>query len=196
MAELIPWLTALSLLVGIVVAVYRVYAARKRNKALEHQVELLKREPDVEIVGIRSTGGGGSFVTFTAEIQNVGTKPTRAQVSARVGSAPVRVHPSAADLLVNAPPVGIEVAVARPELGDLMHSASDLTTLYDETLTFTVTAGGKSAEMPWHEEVFDELTDRARWEVQQAAWRRGRGMTTEHDLRMDAIREYEERRDR
>jgi len=57
-------------------------------------------------------------------------------------------------------------------------------------------AGKHRAEKTWHEESYDSVTDRARHEIQQRYWRRGRGEETNADRREDAIRAYEERLER
>lgn len=181
--------------IGAIAALWRVHVERQRNKVLRRQLELAQPRPDVQILGIRPTGGG-THVTFVAEVQNVGTKPTRVTASARVGSRAVGVYLDSPDLLVNAPPVRIEVAVPRPELGDLMPACGDATTLYDETLHVRVEADKQSVEATWREELYDPVIDNARYEVQQAFWRRGRGDETADDRRADAIRQHEERIER
>lgn len=77
-----------------------------------------------------------------------------------------------------------------------MRECGHATTVYGETLTATLAADGHRDEREWREEFFDEAGDRARYHVQQRYWRRGRGETTEDDLRLEAILEYSERRDR
>jgi hypothetical protein len=169
---------------------------RRRGSRRRDQLESTRRQPEIEILGIRATGGGGLYVTFPVELQNTGTKLARARVSTFVGDTAVRVHPEAVDLLVNVPPSTVEVGVPRPQLGQLMPECGHETTLYNETLRVRVEAEGESVEATWHEHVYDENENRARYEVQQGYWRRGRGKETPDDERADAVREHEERVER
>lgn len=187
------WLPILIPAVTAFAALWRVQVERQRNKVLRDQLEAARREPDVEILGIRSTGGGGNSVTFAVEIQNTGTKLTRAQVSAFVGTAEVQVDPATLDLLVNMPPTGVEVAVPRPQLGQLMAECGHETTLYNETLRVRIDAGGETVEETWHEHVYEETENRPRHEVQRRYWRVGRGDETADDLRAEALREHIDR---
>ncbi len=144
--------------------------------------------PDLRIVGIRPTGGSSGRIDFTAEVANYGTQQCRAEFSATVAEREVECRPATADLLLNAAPTRVGVVVPRPELGDLVPELYDATTLYGETLRFEVRAGDHKAKpVTWSEELYDPQTDRARYEVQQRAWRRGRGQETDADRRAEVL---------
>lgn len=151
-----------------------------------------QRLPEIRIVELKPTGAG-TFLDFTALVQNVGTKPARMTPHAHVGDRDVIAEAESLDLLVNAPPVRVFIRVLRPDLGELMPECDDATTLYGETLHFRVDADGEYAEESWREELYDSGTDRERYEIQQRYWRRGRGEETSNDLRAEALRRHEER---
>ncbi len=162
------------------------------TKAPPAGAPLESRQPEIRIVELVPTGGG-TFVDFRALVQNVGSKPARMKVTARVGDREVDASPEIPDLLTNAPPVRVSIWVPRPELGELMKECGDATTLYGETLHVRVDADGHRAEESWSEELYDFETDRARYEVQQRYWRRGRDEVTEGDLRAEALLRHEQR---
>ncbi len=149
--------------------------------------------PDVRILDLTATGGGTN-VDFSAHIQNYGTQPARATVTARIGDADVQVVPQILDLLVNAPPTRVAVYVARPQLGELVPEFNNETTLYDQTLSIEVTAGKDRASAQWHELVYEPETNRVRYQIQQRVWRRGRGEETTDDLREEFISEHVRKR--
>jgi hypothetical protein len=60
-------------------------------------------------------------------------------------------------------------------------------------LGVVVSDGDRQTSDEWHEAMFDPATDRARAEVQQRYWRRGRGEETEGDLRAQALLRHEQR---
>jgi hypothetical protein len=112
---------------------YRTVAARPR--------------PDVRILELKPTGAG-SFVEFSASIQNHGTKPCRCGITASVGDEPVDCVPAIVDLGVNDPPTRIAIRVPRPELGDLVN---DETTLYGRALAIQVNDGKRMTSKTWVE---------------------------------------------
>jgi hypothetical protein len=74
--------------------------------------------PEIRIVELVPTGGG-TFVDFRALVQNVGTKPARMKVTARVGDREIDASPEIPDLLVNAAPVRVTIWVPRPNSASL-----------------------------------------------------------------------------
>ena len=94
MTEYIPWITAITAVVGIVFAGWRVYVERERKKVLREQLKQSERRAELALLDLHPTGGGGNAVTFTAYVQNLGTRPTRATVHAHVNNRDVTVHPS------------------------------------------------------------------------------------------------------
>jgi hypothetical protein len=135
-------------------------------------------------------------VDFSAHIQNYGTQPARATVTARVGDQDVQVAPEVLDLLVNAPPTRVAIYVPRPQLGDLVPEFNHETTLYNQTLRVEATAGKQRASKKWHELVYELETNRQRYEIQQRKWRIGRGEETPADLREEFVSEHERKRDK
>jgi hypothetical protein len=103
---------------------YRTVAARPR--------------PDVRILELKPTGAG-SFVEFSASIQNHGTKPCRCGISASVGDRPVDCVPAIVDLGVNEPPKRIAIRVPRA-LGDRV-----------EELIMQVNDGKRMTSRTWNE---------------------------------------------
>jgi hypothetical protein len=150
--------------------------------------------PDVRIVELAATGGG-THVDFDAFIQNYGTQPTRATLTARVGEQAVQIAPRILDLLVNAPPTRVAIYVPRPQLGDLVLEFNNEATLYDQTLTVEATAGKHRASEEWHELVYQPDTNRERYEIQQRVWRQGCGEETASDLREEFRSERDRKRD-
>ena len=78
-----------------------------------YRVFATKPRPELKLHEIKATGGDGDNVHFAIEIQNVGTKPTRCVVMARVGGTPVQVLNSPVDLLPNTLPTRVEIRVLR-----------------------------------------------------------------------------------
>jgi hypothetical protein len=70
--------------------------------------------PDVQILTLKRTGGGGGFVDFAAEVVNYGDRQVRSELRASVGDIPVRCEPAHLDLIPNAPPQRVRVIVPRP----------------------------------------------------------------------------------
>jgi len=73
--------------------------------------------PDVRILELGPTGGG-TFVDFSAFIQNLGSRPCRCGITASVGDRPVDCTPAIVDLLVNGPPKRIAIHVPPPEVSE------------------------------------------------------------------------------
>jgi PIN domain len=145
-----------------------------------------KKLPDVIILEIYPTGGGPGNVNFTAEVQNHDAKPVRVTATAAVGDQQVDLQPAKLDLLVNAEPSPIRIAVPRPSLGDLVKAFNDETTLYRRALTLELKVDGDTvATKSWTEHPYDEEENPDRYALQQAIWRIGRGEGTEEDLRRD-----------
>jgi len=142
--------------------------------------------PDVRILELKSTGGSSGKVDFAALIQNYGTQPTRATLTATVGGVPVTCRLVTLDLLVNSEPSRVVIDVPRPDLGELVPEFSDEATLYGRELVLDVAVDGErvTAET-WREHVYDSETERERHAIQQRVWRRGRGEQTEGDLRAE-----------
>jgi hypothetical protein len=154
-----------------------------------------KPHPEPRILRVVNTGGG-SDVTFRAEIANEGTQRCRCEVAANVGDTPVQCHPPEIDLLVNAPTEGISINVPRPRLGDLVPEFASEPTLYGETLRVAlILDGDEVAFEEWNEQVYDIEENRERHGIQQRIWRKGHGKETEGDLRMDAILKHEQKID-
>jgi hypothetical protein len=107
-----------------VTGLYRTVAARPR--------------PDVRILELKPSGAG-SFVEFSASIQNVGTKPCRCGISASVGDRPVDCIPAIVDLGINQPPKRIAIRVP-PALGDGV-----------QALVIQVNDGKRMTSMTWSE---------------------------------------------
>jgi hypothetical protein len=82
--------------------------------------------------------GGGTNIDFHVVVQNVGTKPMRYHVTARVVGTPVQVLDPTVDLLPNTPPTTVQIRVPRPDLGDLVKEFNNETTLYGEELVVEV----------------------------------------------------------
>jgi hypothetical protein len=168
-------------LLGPFVNLYRVLHARPR--------------PDVRILDLEASGGssgsGGSTgsVDFTLQVANYGTQQCRCQITARIADEVLLCHPAALDLIPNTPPTAVRVFVPRPRLGDLVPEFHNETTLYDQTLRVEAAAGKHTASKDWHEILYTPETNRDRYDLQQRAWRRGRGRETAEDLRADAINE-------
>jgi hypothetical protein len=171
---------------------------RDRNKVLRRQLELAEKSglPDVRFVEVRPYGGGPGYVDFVAAIQNVGSRPVRAVVSAQVDDQAVDVPQPIYDLTANTPPSGASVRVPRPELAEQMPECGHATTLYGRTLRVVATFEGQTVEETWREDVYDPATDDARAAIQQRYWRRGRGEETSDDLRAESLKTYTERLER
>jgi hypothetical protein len=154
-----------------------------------------KPHPEPRILGLVSTGGG-THVTFRAEIANEGTQRCRCEVLATVGQSTVQCQPPTIDLLANAPTEQVSIHVPRPELGDLVPEFNNEASLYGETLRVALILDGEEmTSEEWHEQVYDIEENRERHGIQQRIWRRGRGEETEGDLRMEAILKHEQKID-
>jgi hypothetical protein len=129
-------------------------------------------------------------------VQNHSDRPVRAVPRARVGDVEVSCSPEYLDLLANNPPSTFHVIVPRPSLGDLVHEFANETTLYGETLHVEVAVGDQRNAAAWTETVYDQETNRERYEVQQRVWRIGRGEATQADIRAQMHSEAITRRDR
>jgi hypothetical protein len=131
-----------ALVVGAITAataLLRLSVARERNKVLREQNEVHREQarvaeehlregrearaeskrPDVRIVEL-VPGGADGHVYFTGHIQNFGTQPIRAEVTAEVAGQELRVEPRLRHLLANEQPTPMSIFVPRPSLGDLM----------------------------------------------------------------------------
>jgi rRNA maturation endonuclease Nob1 len=163
----------------------------------EHPRRRRGPRPDVRILQVQPGGGGSDKIDFTAQIQNYGTQPVRATLTAAVDGEPVICRPDTLDLLVNAEPSLVWIDVPRPRLGELVSQFGDEPTLYGRELMLEVTVDGECvAQETWHEHVYDDATETERYGIQQRVWRRGRGEETEHDLRMERIEAHEEQQER
>ena len=127
---------------------------------------------DVRILELEPTGAG-TFVDFSAFIQNHGTKPCRCGIAASVGDHPVDCTPAIVDLLVSDPPKRIAIHVPRPELGDLVKAFDDETTLYGAELVMQVNDGKRRTSKTWAEHVYTSNEDAERYDVQQRLFRSG-----------------------
>jgi len=168
-------------LLGPFISLYRTVTTRPR--------------PDFTIHELVPTGGGTN-VDFQATVQNVGTQPARATITARVGDTPVHVITPIVDLLVNAPSTTVQIRVPRPDAGDLIPEMGNenATTLYGETLTVEVAdAAGKHRQSEtWREWVYSLEDNYTRHAIQQRVWRRGRGEETPDDLRDQLLSRHEQ----
>lgn len=173
-----------------------------------YQTIALKPRPELKFHELVPTGGGTN-VDFRAALQDVGTKSARCLVTARVGETPVIVQPATVDLVANAAPVTIQIRVPRPALGTLVQEFANETTLYGRELVVEAIVDGKRrrrqsaswrAVKTWNEPIYTVEENSVRHEIQQRAWRAGRGEATPDDdiadLRADAIRAHEERVER
>jgi hypothetical protein len=167
-------------LLGPFVSLYRALASRPR--------------PELKVHELVATGGGTN-VDFHVVVQNVGTKPMRYTVTARVGETQVQVLNSPVDLLTNTPPTTVEIRIARPAVGDLVKEFNSETTLYGEELVIEVADDKRSQTITWREHVYSEEENRERHAIQQRVWRRGRGEETEVDMRAEWLAEQIERMD-
>jgi hypothetical protein len=144
--------------------------------------------PDVRILDLYPTGGGGGKVDFAAHIQNYGTQPNRATVTAAVNGQPVNCRPNPLDLLVNTEPSRVAIDVPRPELGELVFQFNSETTLYGRELVLLVTVDDEQvATETWRESVYDSATEPERHAIQERVWRRGHGQETEEDRRAEEL---------
>jgi hypothetical protein len=130
--------------------------------------------PDVRILELEPTGGG-TFVDFSAFVQNYGTQPCRCGIAASVGDRPVDCAPAIVDLLVGDTPKRIAIHVPRPELGDLVKAFDDETTLYGADLIMQVNDGKRMTSKTWAEHVYTPSENRERHDLQQRLWRAARG---------------------
>lgn len=143
-----------------------------------------RRVPDLRILELNATGGSTGTVTFTALVQNYGSEPVRAYITATVNGELVAVQPSPLDLLVNSEPVQVFIDVPRPRVGDLVAEFNNETTLYAQELVLEVRVADQSVTSEtWGERVYDPETNGVRHEIQQRYWRMGRGDDTEGDRR-------------
>jgi hypothetical protein len=88
--------------------------------------------PDARILELAQTGEG----TFTALIQNQGSRPARCGIAATVGNRAVDCAPAIVDLLPNAPPTRIRIHDPAPRPGaELTVSVNDGRRVTSATLT-------------------------------------------------------------
>jgi hypothetical protein len=107
---------------------------------------------DIRIFELKPKGGAPGNVNFSAEIQNYGTKPVRVNLTAAVDDQPVELRPGTINLLVNAEPTQVGIAVPRPDLGDLVPEFNNETTLYGQELTLEIRVDDLSvAHEGWRE---------------------------------------------
>ncbi len=149
---------------------------------------------DVRIIELKATGGSNDHVSFAAKVQNYGTGPTHARLSANVDEYRVQTVPEELDLLANAPPESVVIRVDRRGLGDLMPECNNETTLYGRELVLTASAGDRETVATWSEAIYDPETDVGRNAIQQSYWRIGRGNESVGDLRAEARRERDAKR--
>jgi hypothetical protein len=162
-------------LLAPIVNLYRAFATRPR--------------PELRIHELLPTGGG-TDVDFRLVVQNVGTKPTRYTICARVDETSVRVLNSPVDLLTNTPPTNIDIRVPRPALGDLVKEFNRDTTLYGRELVVDVADEKRTQTTSWREHVYTIEENLTRHDIQQRIWRRGRGEETEADRRAEWLAEH------
>jgi hypothetical protein len=112
----------------------------------QQQAEAMRPRPEISITDVKSTGGGGQYVTFSVGVVNRGSRAVTATVTARLGGQAVKARPPQLELLVNAAPVTTGIDVPRPQLGDLVHALNNVATLYGETLTVSVSADEHQVE--------------------------------------------------
>jgi len=145
------------------------------------------------MVEITPTGGSSGDVDFRVEVANYGARQCRCRVEAHVAGAAVQCIPQTVDLIPNQPPQRVRVLVPRPHLGDLVPGLNNETTLYGEPLRIELICDKQVATREWREKLYDAATERARHEIQQRAWRFGRGEDTPADRRADYLDERERR---
>jgi hypothetical protein len=148
--------------------------------------------PDIRILSLHESGGGGGYVDFTAELANYGTRQSRCEIRAFVGETAVEVRPQATiDLIPDTPPVAVRVIVPRPKLGDLVPDFNHESTLYGATLRLEATDDtGRSAAREWREVIYDPSENLQRHQIQQREWRIGRGEATDADNEADMRAEW------
>jgi hypothetical protein len=144
-------------------------------------------QPDLRILSIQSAGGGGGFIDFTAEINNIGARFSRCEVTALVGSQAVECRPPTIDLVPQEAPKTVRVIVPRPQLGDLVPAFANEATLYGEALRVEAVDGEHRASSEWHEKVYSLEENFQRHHIQQRVWRIGRGEETESDHHAEAL---------
>jgi hypothetical protein len=130
-----------------------------------------KPRPEVQIVELVPTDGGGADVEFRLVLENRGNKQIRVTVSAAVGDEPVRCEPADVNLLYNTEPTEVRILVPRPDLGDLVAEFNHETMLYGRTLTVEVVAGKKRPTETWTEHVYSVEENPGRYRIQQARWK-------------------------
>jgi hypothetical protein len=140
-------------------------------------LRLLGRRRPKLVVKVRPTGGSSGKIDFTASVSNVGTAPAldcvlRVEVQG-VGESYTSQPFSLAPNTLNHP---VRFSLDRPRLGDLVPALTHATTLYGRRLTVRVRYGRREARCHWDEARYDPVTDAARHQTQQEAWRRGLGI--------------------
>jgi hypothetical protein len=128
-----------------------------------------RARPELRIDEIRPRDG--SPLRFTVDVRNVGAKPTRCAVSARVGDTRVDVWPLIVDLQAHAPPTTVEVLVPSPQLGALVPELDNAPTLYGGLLIVDVRDQKRRAIACWMEHVYAPQENGLRYEIQQRVWR-------------------------
>jgi hypothetical protein len=190
----------LGLVVVAIGAFLLVRTLRGRDTPAAEEDSRAEREPkpDVRVLAIEPTGGGGGYVDFRGQVVNYGDRQTRSSFSATVGGEGVDCVPDHLDLIPNQPPQRVRIVVRRPALGDLVpeFGNENATTLYGETLVFTATGDdGETASCPWTEHVYSDDDNPARAEIQRRVWRVGRGNGTPADFRAEATSDILRRAD-
>ena len=142
------------------------------------RVIVAKPRPDVRVIALEPEGGGGDSIDFALTLQNFGSQPIRASITAKVGESSVACEPSSVDLLYNRLPVRVRIVVPRPSLGDLVPELEHQTTLYGRPLEVEVAAGSKRRWTVWTERIYSAEEDEERHAVQRRTWRLARGEET------------------
>lgn len=140
-------------------------------------LRLLGRRRPKLVVKVRPTGGSSGKIDFTASVSDVGTAPALDCVLRVELEGVGEVHVSqpfslTADTLHDL----VRFSLERPRLGKLVQALNQATTLYGRRLTVRVRYGRRQAICHWEEDRYDPVTDAARHQAQQEAWRRGLGL--------------------
>jgi hypothetical protein len=139
---LIPWLSAGAAVVAALAAIARWRVAKQHNKVLLRQQAVLEQQlaetrearadsktVDVRILDLAAAGESDTYVNFSANLVNYGTRQCRCQVVAHVRGEAVECPPQTFDLIPNEAPSMLRVIVPSPQLGDLMAECNNETTL-------------------------------------------------------------------
>lgn len=135
--------------------------------------------PELVIHELVETGGGGAAIDFRLLLQNVGTKPHRYTLAARVGNVDANVVPRVVDLLVNTAPQGVTIHVPRPQTGDLIPAFNSAATLYGDELVVEVSDGRRTRVQRWREHEYTDEENSERRAIQMRVWAQRTGSPSE-----------------